>query len=78
MTCLIQHERLNKKDHKTRTGIEPASFDNWSAPLLLKLSDHHLEGEYDKLNKEFRIKQGCHRSAELHMNLSKWINIDVS
>ncbi len=72
------YERLNKKGHKTRTEIEPASSDNRSAALLFKLSDHHLESEYDRSNKEFKIKQGCQRCAELDMNLSKWINIDTS
>jgi hypothetical protein len=28
MICFTQHERLNKEDHKTRTGIEPASSDD--------------------------------------------------
>jgi hypothetical protein len=42
MICFTQHERLNKEDHKTRTGIEPASSDNRSAALPIKLPDHHL------------------------------------
>ncbi len=40
MTCYIQYERLNRKDHKTRTGIEPASSDNRLTALPIKRPDH--------------------------------------
>ncbi len=42
MICTIQHDRLNKKDHKTRKGIEPASSDHRPAALPFKITNHYL------------------------------------
>ncbi len=39
LACFIQYERLNEKDHRIiQTGIEPASSDNRSVALPVKLS----------------------------------------
>jgi len=39
MICLIEREKLLKKDHQIRAGIKFASFDNWLVILSMKIFD---------------------------------------